>query len=181
MKLVENPHWAGSPVIVGGVEIITTQSEQESGVDAPTRSIEQGHEVTQRNVLTPESGTITGVVRASELSALSSLSRRREPVTITTPEGTISNCVVEKVTRTREGGHLEKFDITVKWRQVFIAEVGTVSITAQTGDGKKSQGSSNASSNSLAGSKSKNGGGGGGGSATGNYISGLWDDITGLV
>lgn len=154
LPVINNPNNSSQPVIVGGIELITTQSEQESGVDAPTKSMERGAEISQRNVVVPDSGTLTGAVDSSGLSALQGLTRRREPITITTPESTITNCVVESVQRTREGQHVDKYEVVVDWRQVFVAEVGTVTVTAQTGDGKKSQGSSGADSISLAGSDS---------------------------
>lgn len=155
LPVTQNPNFSGQPVIVDGVEVVTTMSEQESGVDAPTKSMERGAEISQRNVVVPESGTITGAVDSSGLSALQGLTRRREPITITTPESTITNCVVEAVRRTREGQHVDKFEASIEWRQVFVAEVGTVTITAVTGDGKKSEGSSESDSVSLAGSESE--------------------------
>lgn len=184
LPLIRNPNFSGQPVIVGGVEVITTESEQLSGVDAPTKSMERGAEISQRNVLHPDSGTITGAVDGAGLSALQGLTRQREPISITTPESTISNCVVEEVTRTREGRHVSKFGVSIAWRQVLIAEIGSVTITAVTGDGKKSQGASDSSSVSLAGSKSTSSaqsGDGGGGQSIGGYLGGLVGDAWGLV
>lgn len=182
LPVIENPYYSGQPVIVGGVEVITTQSEQESGVDAPTKSMERSAEITQRNVLVPESGTITGAVDSSGLSSLRGLVTRREPITITTPEATVQNCVVANVSRTREGQHVNKFGVTIDWRQVFIAEIGSTTLEAITGDGKKSKGSSSSSPLSLAGSDSKSSSqGASSDSGIGGYLKGLGEDIAGLV
>lgn len=181
LPVTQNPNYSGQPVIVDGTEIITTQSEQESGVDAPTKSMERGAEISQRNVVVPESGTITGAVDSAGLSALQGLTRRREPITITTPEATITNCVVEAVRRTREGQHVDKFGVTIDWRQVFTAAVGTVTITAQTGDGKKSQGSGSALPISLSGSDSETSSQGADtGSDIGGYLSDVGDSVVDL-
>lgn len=181
LPVINNPYYSGQPVIVGGVEVTTTKSEQESGVDAPTKSIERSAEITQRNVLVPESGTITGAVDSSGLSSLRGLATRREPITITTPEATIQNCVVETVSRTRDGQFLTKFDVTIDWRQVFIAEIGSTTLQAVTGDGKKTKGSSGSSPLSLAGSDSKSSSqGANSDSSIGGYLDGLAQDVAGL-
>lgn len=181
LPVIENPYYSGQPVIVGGVEVITTQSDQESGVDAPTKSMERSAEITQRNVLVPESGTITGAVDSSGLSSLRGLVTRREPITITTPEATVQNCVVETVSRTREGQHVSKYGVTIDWRQVFIAEIGSTTLEAITGDGKKSKGSSSSSPLSVAGSDSKSSSNGSdSGQSTSNYLEDLWKDTVGL-
>lgn len=154
LPVVRNPNWSGQPVIIGGIELLTTSATQESGVDAPTKSMEKGAEISQRNVQHPESGTISGAVDGSGLSGLHSLVQQRDPISITTPEGTVQKCVVQNVSRTREGHHVSKFGVEVEWRQVLTAELGSVTIQAVTPDGKKSSGSGSSSPISLAGSKS---------------------------
>lgn len=156
LPVVRNPSGnTGPKVMVGGVEVITTTAEQQSGVEAPTKSIEHGAEISQRNVIKPESGSITGAVSGSGLSSLRGLARRRQPISITTPESTIKKCVVENVRRTREGQHVSKFGVTIQWRQVLLANVGSVVITAVTDDGKKSPSSGDTGSVSLAEAESK--------------------------
>lgn len=180
LPLVRNPHRSGTPVVIGGVELITTQSEQTSGVDAPTKTLEKGSEINQRSVTKPESGTITGAVDASGLSGLHSLVQERTPISITTPEGTLSQCYVEEVSRTRDGRYVSKFGVRVNWRQIKLATLSTVSIEAVTNDGKKSQGSGSASPISLAGSNSQQSGSGGGGGGGGKSIGEVIGDALGF-
>lgn len=137
VRRVENPEGSSQPVIFGGYELAATESEQSGGQDAPTSPIESGAEITQRNVLEPESGTVTGWTDTQGLSGLQQLYRIREPITITTPEATIPLCVIEEITRTREGQYVDAFRVTVEWRQIFLAELGTSTITAVTIDGPK--------------------------------------------
>lgn len=181
LKVIRNPEWSGQPVVVGGVEVVTTTSEQESGVDAPTKSMERGAEISQRNVQHPERGTIRGAVDGAGLSSLRGLTQRRDPISITTPETTVTKCVVENVRRTREGRHVSKFGVEIDWRQVLIAELGSVSIQAVTQDGKSTSSSSSAPSQSLAGSKGKSTSSGPdtGSVSIGDYLGGIADTVGG--
>ena len=157
VRLIRNPNGSLQPVTVGGVVVIPTESEQSSGADAPTKSMESGAEITQRNVLVPNSGTISGAVASSGLGALRRQARTREFIRITTPEGSLPRCVVEDVSRTREGGHLDKFGVDIQWRQVFIANVGTAELRAITQDGPKSGAAgSGGGQQSLVGNQQKN-------------------------
>ena len=158
IRLTRNPNGnQGQPVLIGGVELLTTQSEQSSGADAPGFSMESGLEIRQRNTTIPNSGTITGAVESSGLGALRRQARRREFVRITTPEGSINRCVVEEVQRTREGGFIDKFEVDVTWAQIFTANVGTVQLRAVTQDGPKSgsAGSNGGGQQSLVGSNTQ--------------------------
>lgn len=157
LPIVKNPNGkTAQSIVVGGVEVIATSSKQTSGVEVPTKSLERGAEISQRNVVEPDTGTITGAVGPSGLSSLKGLARRRDPISITTPESTIQKCVVESVQRTRKGEYTNKFGVVINWRQVLIAQVGSVEIKASTGDGKKTKGSGNTSPVSLSGSGEKN-------------------------
>lgn len=170
LPTVQNPNWSGTPVVIGGVTLITTRSEQSSGVEGATRTLEKGSEIAQRNVTQPESGTITGATDASGLSGLYNIAQKRQPISITTPEGTIPQCYVSNVSRTREGGDVNKYDVTVEWNQIKLATLSSVSITATTGDGKKSQNSGGILPSFFSGSDSQQSGGGGGGGGGGESI-----------
>ena len=158
IREIRNPNGSGQPVLVGGVEVYTTSSEQSSGADAPTKSMESGAEITQRNVLVPNAGTISGAVESSGLGPLRRQARTREFVSITTPEGSLPRCVVEDVSRTREGGFVDKFGVKIQWRQVFLANVGTAELRAITSDGPKSPsaGGGGSEQRSLVGDQQKN-------------------------
>lgn len=138
VREVESPEGSSQSVIVGGVEVAATSSEQAGGQDAPTAPVESGAEVTQRNVITPENGTITGWTDTQGLSSLYALYASREPISITTPEATVPLCVVEEISRTRDGQYVDAFQIDIEWRQILLGELGTATITAVTADGPKS-------------------------------------------
>ena len=137
VRRITNPNFSGGgPVLIGGVELWTVEAEQSGGQDIPQEPLEGGYEVSGRNVLTPESGTLTGAVNSDGLGALKDLYRRQEPVSITTPEGRVTECFVDDVSRTRQGQFVDKFGVEVSWQQVFLAEAGTTSVQAITADGK---------------------------------------------
>ena len=144
VRRITNPNFSGGgPVLIGGVELWTVEAEQSGGQDVPQEPLEGGYEVSGRNVLTPESGTLTGAVNSDGLGALKDLYRRQEPVSITTPEGRVAECFVDDVSRTRQGQFVDKFGVEVSWQQVFLAETGTTSVQAITADGKATESAEN--------------------------------------
>ena len=137
VRRITNPNFSGGgPVLIGGIKLYVIEAEQSGGQDVPQEPLEDGYDVSGRNVLTPESGTLTGAVESDGLGALKELYRRQEPVSITTPEGRVAECFVEDVTRTRQGKFVDKFGVEVSWQQVFLAETGTTSVQAITTDSK---------------------------------------------
>jgi hypothetical protein len=152
------------------VELWTVEAEQSGGQDVPQEPLEGGYEVSGRNVLTPESGTLTGAVNSDGLGALKDLYRRQEPVSITTPEGRVAECFVDDVSRTRQGQFVDKFGVEVSWQQVFLAEAGTTSVQAITADGKATGSAGSEGQPSLVQSDSGTSGTSGEGSAGGAQI-----------
>ena len=172
VRRITNPNFSGGgPVLIGGVELWTVEAEQSGGQDVPQEPLEGGYEVSGRNVLTPESGTLTGAVKSDGLGALKDLYRRQEPVSITTPEGRVAECFVDGVTRTRQGQFVDKFGVEVSWQQVFLAETGTTSVQAITADGKATGSSGGDGGQTFVQSDSGTGGtsgSGSGGDSTGS-------------
>ena len=161
VRRITNPNFSGGgPVLIGGVELWTVEAEQSGGQDVPQEPLEGGYEVSGRNILTPESGTLTGAVESDGLVALKDLYRRQEPVSITTPEGRVAECFVDDVTRTRKGEFVDKFGVEVSWQQAFLAETGTTSVQAITADGKATGSAGNESQSSLVQSSTGSGSGG---------------------
>lgn len=125
----------GPPIIVGGVELLTTSEDQETAQNAPTKSLASGQEITQRNVIEPESGALTGWTETAGVAELRSLAQEKEPISISTSEGTITRCVVESVSRTHDGQYMDAVEVEVVWRQILVAQIGTATIQAVTSDG----------------------------------------------
>ena len=186
-------------MIVDGMELRAgVKSDQSSGQDAPTKSLEDGAEISQRNVLIPQSGVIYAAAESSEIAQLRAVAEEEDPIQITTAEGTVSEVVVEEVRRVREGKYSDKFDVEFDWRQVFIASVGSGSIEAVTQDGPASEGAGSQPGDDVVGSKTRStsdgatvdgdggdgggdgGGGGGGDSGPNNPISSIASDVAGL-
>ena len=171
VRRITNPNFSGGgPVLIGGVELWTVEAEQSGGQDVPQEPLEGGYEVSGRNVLTPESGTLTGAVNSDGLGALKDLYRRQEPVSITTPEGRVAECFVDDVSRTRQGQFVDKFGVEVSWQQVFLAETGTTSVQAITADGKATGSAGSEGQSSLVQSDSGTSGVSGEGSGGGAQI-----------
>ena len=171
VRRITNPNFSGGgPVLIGGVELWTVEAEQSGGQDVPQEPLEGGYEVSGRNVLTPESGTLTGAVKSDGLGALKDLYRRQEPVSITTPEGRVAECFVDDVSRTRQGQFVDKFGVEVSWQQVFLAETGTTSVQAITADGKATGSAGSEGQSSLVQSDSGTSGSSGEGSGGGAQI-----------
>lgn len=186
VRTVTNPDGPTGPtIIVGGVELeAALESEQISGQDAPDKPIEEGAEITQRNVLEPEEGTIRAAADSSQVAEIRQLASEPDPIRITTSEGSLDDCIVDSVTRVREGRHIDKFDVDIDWREIQIAEVGEADIQATTDDGDASAEADSSSTSDQVGSDSSesSGDGNGGvmghlnelGSDIGDFVSGDW-------
>ncbi|ADJ14467.1 hypothetical protein HacjB3_05380 [Halalkalicoccus jeotgali B3] len=176
-------------MIIDGMELRAgIQSDQSSGQDAPTKSLEDGAEISQRNVLIPQSGTIYAAAESSEIAQLRAVAEEEDPISITTAEGTVSEVVVENVRRNREGKYTNKFDIEFEWRQVFVAEVGAGSIEAVTEDGPATEGAESQPGDDVVGSESRStsdgatvDGGDGEGGTDGDGGSGALSPVTSIA
>lgn len=190
VRVSPNPHGSGQPIIVDGMELrAAMQSDQASGQDAPTKSLEDGAEISQRNVLIPQSGTIYAAAESSEIAQLRAVAEEENPISITTAEGSVSEVVVENVSRVREGTYTDKFDVEFEWRQVFIASVGAGSIEAVTEDGPATEGSDGQTGDDVVGSESRStsegpssdsGGNGGGDGGAFSPVTSIGSDVAGL-
>ena len=146
-------------MLIGGTKVYASGSQQSGGIDAPSTPLESGAEVAERNVVLPEEGTITAVAGAEEVAALRQLKEEKEPIPITTAEGSIPKCVVENVDRDWSNPELRepKFDVTIDWKQVFLAAVSQSTLVAVTADGKSSsKAGGGGNSQSSTGPDSKN-------------------------
>ncbi|WP_114576718.1 phage baseplate protein [Saliphagus sp. LR7] len=137
-RVSENPNSTYSrPIIIDGNEYQrAVGSGQTSEQDVPSKPIQSGAEVGQRNVALPETGSIQISSRSGDVGALRDLAREEDPITITTAEGSVSNVVVDSVGRDNDVQYDDKFDVTLEWKQIEIADVGDGSIVANTGDGQ---------------------------------------------
>lgn len=148
----------GPPIYVGAVELLTTNEDEETTQSAPTKSLGSGQEITQRNVIEPETGTLTGWTETSGVAELRALGHEEEPISISTSEGTIPQCIVESVSRTHNGAYMDAVEVEVQWRQIFVAQIGTATIQAVTPDGPSSaaaQSTPPGSENTVLGSESQ--------------------------
>ena len=188
VRVVEGPT-SGQRMIVDGMELRAgVKSDQSSGQDAPKKSLEDGAEISQRNVLIPQSGVIYAAAETEEIARLRSVAEAEDPIQITSAEGTVSEVVVEDVRRTREGKYDDKFDVEFDWRQVFLAEVGAGSIEAVTEDGPASEGAESESGDDAVGAESRStsdgatteGGDEGGDGGALSPVQSIADDVSGL-
>jgi hypothetical protein len=140
VRTSRNPEGGYSrPILIDGVEYEgAVGSEQETEQDIPSKPLEDGAEVGQRNVVHPEEGSVMISATSAEVGQLRDLATQRDPINITTAEGAVSDVVVERVERNVDNRFDDKFDVTVHWRQVQIADVGEGSIVALTDDGQAS-------------------------------------------
>lgn len=156
-RVSQNPEPGYSrPILIDGVEYEgAVGSDQTSEQDVPGKPIQSGAEVGQRNVVNPETGSIPISASSSEIGALRDLARQEDLITITTAEGSVSNVAVESVDRSVDPVHDDKFDVTVNWKQVEIADVGEGSIVAVTEDGQASGGSDSEVGSEVVGSEDR--------------------------
>lgn len=164
IRLIQNPNGSsrGAFVIDGFYMPASLNANQSGGQDVPEQPLEGGYNASARNVLHPESGTLVGAVTRLEIGALRRAYHKQELVTISTPEGTYSECFVEDVNRDHEGGFLDKVDVEVQWKQARIAAVGTTTVKAVTPAGNATESSDNGGSGGQSSFvQSENGGGGG--------------------
>ena len=175
IRISSNPNGQfGEGYVVDGFELTgSLEGQQSGGQDVPEQALEGGYDVRGRNVVNPEEGTLTGAVRKEELGALKQSYRKQELVSVTGPEGTLSECFIESIDRTHEGGYYNKVGVEVSYKQAFLAELGSVTVQAVTKDAKHSPSAGskgdNGGQSSLVQSDSKNNpNGGGGGQSGGN-------------
>lgn len=148
-------------VTVGGITLrgVTTH-KAESSQNGPTHPVESGLVLTSRQGPDADEGTISAWVDASEFPALKRLKDRRNPVRITTPDGSYPTCIVDNVSRTMQGQHPSSYKVDVQWREVLQGSTSTSDIQAVTSSGAKSakagSGGHNGGNPGLVPSKQKN-------------------------
>lgn len=137
-RVSENPEPTYSrPILIDGTEYQrAVGSDQTTEQDVPGKPIQSGAEVGQRNVVYPEEGSIQISSQSGAIGELRDLAQQEDLITITTAEGSVSNVSVELVERSVDPRYDDKFDLTVRWKQVEIADVGEGSIIAVTDDGQ---------------------------------------------
>lgn len=129
----------GLNVTVGGITVRgETSNQQTRGQQAPTKSAENGYVYTTRVGPTATEGEINGWVNSDEMAALDELADEKEPIPITTPEGSYSQCVVDDIDRTTEAERPDAYNVTISWREILQASTSTSRIRAITKDGQKS-------------------------------------------